>query len=304
MQTSKEARVHGGWDSSRFLTKYVDCEYLQSAGVDHCAMLHCKQTCNKPNQVRAITGVLLNSDVLASELEPKTQPSSPRKAMDLQVLLDWQEAPSDVHDTSISSVLEILRASETIDAPSASLQSVPSTLFATIQSWIALHQEKPLRNALVVWTKWFSLPGNLLPNQDILCSSDLKYFDTLQIALQDCIGHPALQKYVLYVLRKSLLLLDQDLHTESFDFEVEQKMIYLAEYNKYCSLFEIIVIGRSVNQAEECLHQVPRFEQPSGIGGCKDLEAEHGEFLQFMFRNFLDARSRLGCSHGQPYCTS
>lgn len=199
--------------------------------------------------------------------------------MDLQVLLDWEEAPSDVDETSISSVLAILRGVEMVDAPTESLQSVPSALFTTIQKWIELRQEKPLRNALIVWTKWFSLPENLLPTQDILCDSDLKYFDILQNALQDCIGHPALQKYVLYVLRKSMLLLKQDVHTESFDFEVERKMSYLADYNKYCSLFETIVIGRSVNQAEECLHQVPTFEQRSGSGEKKDLETEHGEYI-------------------------
>lgn len=203
--------------------------------------------------------------------------------MHLQVLLDWEEAPSDVDETSISSVLDLLRGAETIDAPTESPQSVPSTLFSTIRKWIALRQEKPLRNALVVWTKWFSLPENLLPTQDILCNSDLKYFDILQNALQDCIGHPALQKYVLFVLRKSMLLLKQDVHTESFDFEVERKLSYLADYNKYCSLFETIVIGRSVNQAEECLHQVPAFEQQSGSGEKKDIEAEHGEYLYDLF---------------------
>lgn len=199
--------------------------------------------------------------------------------MDLQVLLDWEEAPSDVDETSISSVLDLLRGAETVDAPSESLQSVPSALFSTIRKWIALRQEKPLRHALVVWTKWFSLPENLLPTQNILCDPDIKYFDILQNALQECIGHPALQKYVLYVLRRSMLLLKQDVHTESLDFEVERKMSYLADYNKYCSLFETIVIGRSVNQAEECLHQVPTFEQRSGSGEKQNLETEHGEYI-------------------------
>ncbi|KAE9987293.1 hypothetical protein EG327_003869 [Venturia inaequalis] len=194
--------------------------------------------------------------------------------MDLQVLLDWEEAPSSVDVTSVSSVLDLLRGAETVGSPTASLQAVPRALFTTVQRWIALRQEKPLRNALVVWTKWFSLPEKLLPTQAILCDPHLKYFDVLQDALQDCVGHPALQKYVLYVLRKSMLLLEQDVHTESFDFDVEQKLSYLAHYNKYCSLFETIVIGRSVNQAEECLHQVPMFDQRCGSGEKEGLEAE------------------------------
>ncbi|TLD29813.1 hypothetical protein E2P81_ATG06107 [Venturia nashicola] len=185
--------------------------------------------------------------------------------MHLQVLLDWEDAPSNVDQTSISSVLDLLRRAETVDTPSETLQSVPRALFSTIQKWIALHQEKPLRNALVVWTKWFSLPENLLPTQEILCHPDIKYFDILQSALQDSIGHPALQKYLLHVLRKSMLLLKHHVHTESFEFDVERKWSYLADYNKYCSLFETIVIGRSVNQAEECLHQVPAFEQPLSV---------------------------------------
>jgi hypothetical protein len=205
-------------------------------------------------------------------------------AMDLQLLLNWAETSPDVDENSIFSLLDILGGANPLDAPPASVQTIPSALFATIQKWIALHQDKPLRNALVVWTKWFSLPQNLLPSQEILCDPDLKYFDVLQLALQDCIGHPALQKYALYVLRKSMLLLEQDVHSDTFDFEVRDKLSYLAEYNKYCSLFETIVIGRSVNQAEECLHQVPKFEQrsedderrPQSNG---DLLPEHRELL-------------------------
>jgi hypothetical protein len=207
--------------------------------------------------------------------------------MDLKVLLDWKEAASDVDEAPIFSLLDVLTGSDTLDASSESVESIPSKLFATIQRWIALHQEKPLRNALVVWTKWFSLPQNLLPNQEILCNPDLKYFDLLQEALQDCIGHPALQKYVLYVLRKSMLLLERDVHTASFDFVVGEKASYLAEYSKYCSLFEIIVIGRSVNQAEECLHQVPKFEQwsdggKSGPDPNAHLVAEHSKSLLYL----------------------
>lgn len=206
--------------------------------------------------------------------------------MDLQVLLDWTETSSDVDETSISSVLDILGAADTLDSSSDAVQSIPSALFAAIQKWIALHQEKPLRNALVVWTKWFSLPDNLQPSQEILCHPDLKYFHVLQLALQHCIGHPALQKYALSVLRRSLLLLEHDVHSETFDFEVREKLSYLAEYNKYCSLFETIVIGRSVNQAEECLHQIPRFEQRSddnemSFPSNRDLLAEHGELLSY-----------------------
>jgi hypothetical protein len=202
--------------------------------------------------------------------------------MDLKVLLDWKEASSEVDEAPFFSLLDLLGGANTLDAPPESVQSVPRALFATIQKWVALHQEKPLRNALVVWTKWFSLPESLLPGQEILCNPDLKYFDILQYALQDCIGHPALQKYVLYILRKSMLLLEQDVHSKTFDFEVREKLSYLAEYNKYCSLFETIVIGRSVNQAEECLHQVPKFEQRSkdgqrGPDSNVDPTPKHGE---------------------------
>lgn len=202
--------------------------------------------------------------------------------MDLQVLLDWKEASSYVDEGPLFSLLDVLGGANTIDASPESVQSVPSALFATIQKWTSLRQEKPLRNALVVWTKWFSLPENLLPTQEILCDPNLKYFDVLQNALQDCIGHPALQKYVLYVLRKSMLLLAKDVHSDTFDFEVRKKRSYVAEYNKYCSLFETIVIGRSVNQAEECLHQVPKFEQRSEDGEKGpdlnvDRMAEHSE---------------------------
>ncbi|QDS77087.1 hypothetical protein FKW77_000395 [Venturia effusa] len=193
--------------------------------------------------------------------------------MHLHVLLDWEKAPSDVDETSISSVLDLLRGADMAHASIESLQSVPSALFSTIEAWLALRQEKPLRNALVVWTKWFSLPDHLLPTQNILCNPDRHYFDILQNALQDCIGHLALQKYALYVLRRSILLLKRDVQTMSFKFEIEQKLSYLAEYDKYCSLFETIVIGRSVNQAKECLHQVPVFETWSDSGEKEKVEA-------------------------------
>jgi hypothetical protein len=198
--------------------------------------------------------------------------------MDLQLLLNWTESSPSADESPIFSLLDVLGANP---PASDTILSIPNALFTTIQKWISLHQEKPLRNALVVWTKWFSLPENLLPTQDILCNPEFGYFDVLQLALRDCIGHPALQKYALFVLRRSMMRVERDVRSESVGFMVQERERYLGEYGKYCSLFETIVIGRSVNQAEECLLQVPVF-------------GESGELFSFsLFVSFLALQTCL-----------
>jgi tRNA guanosine-2'-O-methyltransferase len=128
-----------------------------------------------------------------------------------------------------------------------------SSLWSIIR--LCLGHSKDLKDALTLWVKWCSLPSKYQPSQPILM--DVSYWPSLLDAFRDCHGIPNLQKYCLFILRKSVSLLKDDVDTKSLHFKFHQKHLYVAAYNKYCTFFETIVIGRYMNQCEECIRQFP-----------------------------------------------
>ncbi|KAF2425692.1 hypothetical protein EJ08DRAFT_395630 [Tothia fuscella] len=68
-----------------------------------------------------------------------------------------------------------------------------------------------------------------------------------------------LLKLCVHILRQSIPNINTDVATGYMRFSVTQRTAYISAFNKYCFFFENLVIGRYINQIEECLLQFPAF---------------------------------------------
>jgi hypothetical protein len=148
-------------------------------------------------------------------------------------------------------------------------RAVESSLWGVIKSCL---DRGTLKDALTLWVKWYSLSSTYRPSQEIV--SDRGYWSTLLGALQKSHGIANFQKYSLFILRRSLSLLEHDVVAASFRFRSSEKASYVAAYSKYCTFFETIVIGRYMNQVEECVRQFPVHwkDRHSAAGGIQTTD--------------------------------
>lgn len=108
----------------------------------------------------------------------------------------------------------------------------------------------PHRTAFALWLRWIALPEAYRPSQQILQKD--AYWEMLQVGLRN--GLSEQQKLCLHILKGSLTLLETDIETRHFCFRVSKlRHAYTAQYNKYCTVFETVVLSRYPNQVEECL---------------------------------------------------
>ncbi|KAF2762702.1 hypothetical protein EJ05DRAFT_9978 [Pseudovirgaria hyperparasitica] len=102
-----------------------------------------------------------------------------------------------------------------------------------------------------VWFQWLSNTENAMGSclHDALLSSE--YWSHLQKILRQ--GYSEERKFALSVLKHSVDLLDTTVTTQSMYFEYENRAWSCKEYEKFCILFQTIVLGRYQNQVDECL---------------------------------------------------
>ncbi|KIW03749.1 uncharacterized protein PV09_05056 [Verruconis gallopava] len=110
-----------------------------------------------------------------------------------------------------------------------------------------------VHEALSIWMKWIVLPG---PESKKQLPDPKSYFGTLINAMMQS-RHSNHQKFCLAILRASVEILSDDINVEVMQYEHSQRKEYLGAYEEYCSLFEIIVMGRYLNQVQECLDLLP-----------------------------------------------
>ncbi|GME44045.1 tRNA/rRNA methyltransferase SpoU [Neofusicoccum parvum] len=104
-------------------------------------------------------------------------------------------------------------------------------------------------SAFHVWFRWFALEGDVGPSRSIL--KQHPYWTFLQLGLRE--GFSEQRKFCLHILRASIrftMAYPEDLHpyvagASQPGFEMD--------YTRYCTLFETIILGRYINQVEECM---------------------------------------------------
>lgn len=110
-----------------------------------------------------------------------------------------------------------------------------------------------------LWVRWLHSINKSSESGDIFCSE--AYWTLLQHGFQ----YPSVEqrRYCLYILGKSITLLDQDVNVPCFAF-ASAHGDFLEAYEKYCTLFSTFVIDRYINQVEECLPQLRDLATPTG----------------------------------------
>lgn len=69
---------------------------------------------------------------------------------------------------------------------------------------------------------------------------------------------PEIHKYCLFIFRKSILLVRDQVDTPCVSIAPRDATVGQVDVEKYCTVFETIILGRYVNQVHECLKMVPK----------------------------------------------
>ncbi|KAI9709539.1 MAG: hypothetical protein M1820_003299 [Bogoriella megaspora] len=96
--------------------------------------------------------------------------------------------------------------------------------------------------------RWTALPSMWRPQQKVLCQDE--YWDSLQNGL--CAGSSEQKKICLYLLRLSIQILDSDVKQDHIYFSRATKAEFEIQYDRFCAVYETLVLSRYINQVEEC----------------------------------------------------
>lgn len=133
------------------------------------------------------------------------------------------------------------------------LQDADKLLWSHIEA--SLDESDAIRRhgALILWQKWLNEPEEPQIFREIFTQAG--YWLKLELGLRS--NDRFQEKFALHLLLRSLELLDQDIDVVNFRFQLRDKPEYVAQYRKFCSLFQIIVFDRYRNQVEDCLASFP-----------------------------------------------
>ncbi|KAF2238997.1 hypothetical protein EV356DRAFT_504350 [Viridothelium virens] len=142
------------------------------------------------------------------------------------------------------------------------------------------------RTALQLRLRWTALPHPWGPSKKILSQDE--YWRSLQEGLRT--GFAEQKKTCLYILRLSILMIEHDIDLDHMNFTNTAKAAILTQYERYCAVYETLVITRYINQVEACLHDLD-FLASSTCLVHKSwlyalLEAAMGPVMQDSIRNF------------------
>jgi tRNA guanosine-2'-O-methyltransferase len=102
-----------------------------------------------------------------------------------------------------------------------------------------------------LWVKWLSLPALFRPSDAVLQS------EAYWTLILDGLRHGPTQKLSLHILQRSVSLFQLDIQTSLVSIPAANIKAAETAVNRYCRLFETIVIGRYLNQVVDCLKQLP-----------------------------------------------
>ncbi|KAF2189087.1 hypothetical protein K469DRAFT_626955 [Zopfia rhizophila CBS 207.26] len=176
------------------------------------------------------------------------------------------------HD-ALSALLALLRASTVMLSESGSQSPTCLVSGTDIQQsfseqlWIRLNDLlEPSRSStsgetFKLWFQWVHQTGNGGPNPAAFCEPI--YWSMLHAGL--LAGFPEQQKYCLGILQQSLSLAQRTIDTPHMSLDIDQRQMYRLQYERYCSLFEIIVLSRYPNQVEDCLPELSKLLGSSSL---------------------------------------
>ena len=108
------------------------------------------------------------------------------------------------------------------------------------------------RTALQLRLRWTALPDPWRPSHGVLEQDE--YWRSLQQGLRT--GFAEQRKTCLYILHLSISLLENDIDSDHMHFSSSTKAAVLSQYERYCAIYETLVISRYINQAEDCLQDL------------------------------------------------
>ncbi|KAJ4355589.1 uncharacterized protein N0V89_003609 [Didymosphaeria variabile] len=119
------------------------------------------------------------------------------------------------------------------DLPLAYFSESASKAFRTWFQWISHVNANAMKTSAVYWSEyWSALRTGLLS------------------------GLADQRKYCLGILQQSLSLCQRSFEASGMAFSVDEKQATMEQYQKYCALFEIIVLDRYPNQVQACLPEL------------------------------------------------
>jgi tRNA guanosine-2'-O-methyltransferase len=102
--------------------------------------------------------------------------------------------------------------------------------------------------AFRLWFRWIYQTGRFGTSQSYL--QDDEYWSLIQAGL--LFGYSEQRKLCLSILRGSLPLLEESIFTDHMSVIFEEQKAYEIQYEKYCTLFETLVLDRYPNQVMAC----------------------------------------------------
>src|SRR5215469_1652012 len=144
------------------------------------------------------------------------------------------------------------------------LQDADKQLWSHIEASLDEKDAIPRHAALIIWHKWLNESEEPQIFREIFTHAG--YWFKLELGLRS--NDRLQEKFSLHLLLRSLELLDQDIDVLNFRFQLRDKTEYVAQYRKFCSLFQIIIFDRYQNQVDECLASFPHvsISEPSENG--------------------------------------
>ncbi|OJD30707.1 putative methyltransferase tarbp1-like [Diplodia corticola] len=116
-------------------------------------------------------------------------------------------------------------------------------------------------SAFHIWFRWFALKGHLGPSRSIM--KQHQYWESLQLGLRE--GYSEQRKFCLHILTASVRMAmaeGEDLHPY---VSGATQPGFETNFTKYCTLFETIILGRYLNQIEECMPDLQTLAWKSSI---------------------------------------
>ncbi|KAF2104854.1 hypothetical protein NA57DRAFT_51651 [Rhizodiscina lignyota] len=162
----------------------------------------------------------------------------------------------------VEGLVEKLSSQALVDGHVNSASATFKSAWQQIQGSVNDNPSQQNAPAFAAWVKWLHQFSNSSDAGDIF--RDDKYWKLVQQGLRA--NSAEQRKYCLYILSRSLALLDQDVNTPRMAFAAGngQREYFLDAYGKYCILFQTLVLDRYINQVEECLPELKELATPYG----------------------------------------
>jgi tRNA guanosine-2'-O-methyltransferase len=199
---------------------------------------------------------------------PASQPHfvTPAIVQTLINLLGFEQVDDSVHD-ALSALLSLLDNPINIarrdddemttldtdrDLPKSPQYLIGNQLWARLRDLPAVYFKSSSSRVFRTWFQWVChTEANGIALQNVY---DDLYWLRLQLGLLNGFGEQ--RKFCLGILRHSLLVARRSIDIPLMTLDFDQRFAYQAQYNKYCTLFEVVVLNRYQNQIQACLPEL------------------------------------------------